>query len=114
VANAGGECITVPDSLFLAFSNQAAMGALGGIVCFLLTHEILSTRQNMLAGLKEVRDTERSEHTTICPVGSQVFPYPPHLLTTLDNPSFEDFCSAKETYFCTAKTSFSFFRGFST
>ena len=27
------------------------MGGLGGIVCFLLTHEILSTRQNMLAGL---------------------------------------------------------------
>jgi len=82
VANAAGECMTVPDSPSLAFSNQAAiLAGLGGIVCFLLTHEILSTRQYMLAGLKNVRDTERSEHAAIRPVAP--FPYPPHLLKTL-------------------------------
>ena len=53
-----------------------------GIVCFMLPHEILSTRQYMLAGLKKVRDTERSEHTAIHPVVP--FPCPPHLLTTLE------------------------------
>ena len=72
----------VPDSPSLAFSNQAAMAGLGGIVCFLLIHEILSSRQYMLAGLKKVRDTECSEHTAIRPVVP--FLCPPHLLTTLE------------------------------
>jgi len=43
-------------------------GGLCGIVCFLLTHEILSTGQYMVAGLKKVRDNERSEHTAMYPV----------------------------------------------
>jgi len=73
------------------------MASLGGIVCFLLTLEIQSTRQYMLAGLYKVRDrgTQRSEHTAICPVVP--FPMPtPTSHDTWHNPSFEDFCSAKE------------------
>ena len=75
----------------------------GGVVCFRLTHETLSTRQYILARLKKVRDTEHRAHR-----------YPPrsflprahhtssrHLEA---NPNFEDFCSAKETYFCSAQT----------
>jgi len=53
-------------------------GGLGGILCFLLTHEILSTRQYMLAGLKKVRDTDRRELTAV------PSPVPTHLLTTLE------------------------------
>ena len=44
------------------------MAGLGGIVCFLLTHEILSTRQNML---------ERSEHTAYPPRLSSLPRVPP-------------------------------------
>jgi len=90
---------------------------LGGIVCSLLTHEILDTRQYVLAGLKKVRDTKprRSEHTDIRPVVPHAFPVttpPSHYTSSWNNLSFEDFCSAKETCFCTAETSFLiFFRG---
>jgi len=60
----------------------------------------------MLAGLNQTRDrgTEHSEHTAISPVVP--FPMPTGTPTSHDtgnNPSFEDFCSAKETYFCTTK-----------
>jgi len=53
------------------------MDGLGGIECFLLTHEILSTRQCMLAGLKKVKDIERSEHTAIRPAVPSLVPIPP-------------------------------------
>jgi len=80
-------------------------GGVGGIVCFLLTHEILSSRQYMRAGLKKVRDTERSEHTAIHPaIPSPVPTLPCH--DTWNNPSFDDMCSTNETYSCTAKISF--------
>jgi len=36
-----------------------------GIFCFLLTHERLSTRQEMLAGLWQARDTDCSEQTSL-------------------------------------------------
>jgi len=62
----------------VAFANQAAiMPGFGGTVCFLRTHEILSTRKYMLAGLQKGRDTERSEHTTIRPAVSYPVPTPP-------------------------------------
>jgi len=42
------------------------------------------TRQYVLAGLKKIKDTERSEHTAICPVVPLPVSTPPHLL-----PNFE-------------------------
>jgi len=55
---------TMSIQLLQDIPNQAAiMAGLGGIVCLLLTHELLSIKQNTLAGLKKARDTERSEHT---------------------------------------------------
>ena len=55
--------------------------------CTKVWPEILSTRQYMLAGLKKVvRDTERSEHTAICP--TVPFQCPPHLLTTREQSEF--------------------------
>jgi len=51
-------------------------GGVGGIVCFLLTHEIPSSRRYMRAGLKKVRDTERSEHTAIRPAVPSPVPIP--------------------------------------
>jgi len=60
------EGITVPDSSSLAFTNQAAiMAGLDGTLIYLLTHEILSTTQDTLAGLKKGRDTERNEQTAL-------------------------------------------------
>jgi len=50
-----------------------------GWYCILpVTHEILSSRQYILSGLKKVRDTECSEHTAIRPAVPSLCP--PHLL----------------------------------
>ena len=65
-------------------------------------------RQYMYAGLKKVRDTERSEHTVIHPAVPSPLPTPSSH-DTWNNPNFEDLCSAKETYFCTAKSLISIF-----
>jgi len=56
----------------------------------------------MLAGVKEVKDTERSKRTAIRPM----VPFPVSTSPSHDiwnNPSFEDFCSAKEIYFVLQK-----------
>jgi len=76
---------------------------------FLLSHEILCTRQNMLTDLKKATDTEHSAHT--------VLPSPPWILPSLAqhldaNRSFDDFCSTKETYFGTANPPFFLFEIF--
>ena len=96
----------------------------GDIVFFLLTHEILSTRQYMLAGLKNVKDTECSEHTALRPAVSSPVPTPPShdiwkpiLVLKIQSSKLglafakQKFCSAKETYLCTSKTSFLFLLG---
>ena len=60
---------------------------------------------------KEVQHKERSEHSAIRPV----FPFPvptPPSHNTWNHPSCEDFCSAKKTFFCIAKTSILIFFGF--
>ena len=53
----------------------------GGIVCFLLNDQKLSSRhtwvQHMLAGLKKVRASERSEHTATRPGVASSMPTPP-------------------------------------
>ena len=116
VTNATGECITVPDSTSLAFPKQSVMimmADLGGIVCCLLTHEILSTRQDMLARLKKVRHTE---HIARRYLPRSSLPRAHHTFSRhLEaNSKFEDFCSAKETYFCSAQTLFLNLLGFET
>jgi len=62
----------------------------------------------MFVGRQKVRDTERSEYTAIHPAVPSPVPTPPSN-DTWNNPtrSFQDFCSATETYFYTVKTSFS-------
>jgi len=80
-------------------------GISGGVVCFLLTHEILSTRQDMLARLKKVRDTAHRAHRypprRFLPRAHHTFSR--HLEA---NPKCEEFCSAKETYFGSTHTRF--------
>jgi len=41
------------------------MAGLDGTLSYLLTHEILSTTQDTLTGLKKGRDTERNEQTAL-------------------------------------------------
>ena len=72
-------------------------GGLGGNVCFLLTHKILSTIHYMLTGLKKLRDTERSEHTAICPAVPSL--WPPHLLRHLYKIQFWTFLFCKNDLF---------------
>ena len=84
--------------------------SLGGIVCFLLTHEILSTRQYMVAGLEKGRDTERSKHTAIQPAVPS--PCPPHLLWHSKANQFWRSTFRKETYFVLQKSRFEFLVGF--
>jgi len=62
----------------------------------------------MFVGRQKVRDTERSEYTAIHPAVPSPMPASPSK-DTWNNPtqSFQDLCSAKETYFYNAKTSFS-------
>jgi len=55
----------------------------------------------MLAGLRKVKNIERSEHTAISPAVPSPVPTFSRRLET--NPSFEDFCSAKETHFLYCK-----------
>jgi len=62
VTNAIGECITVPDLHSLSFSNQTSIMdqvGLGGIVCFLLTHEIQQLFRNLSA-------SHRTWNVTFC------------------------------------------------
>ena len=88
-------------------------GISGGVVCFHLTHEILSTRQDILARLKKVRDTAHRAHRY---PPRRSLPHAHHAFSRhLEaNPKFEDLCSAKETYFCSAQTLFLNFLGFET
>jgi len=58
---------------------------------------------------EKLKDTERSEHTAYPP---RPVPYPgptPNSHNTWNNPSFEFFCSAKETYFVLQRPRFCFF-----
>jgi len=81
VTNATGECITVPDSTSLAFPKQSGMimmAGLGGIriVCCLLTHEILSTGQNMLADLQKLIRQETQGAASAPPIRPAQVPFP--------------------------------------
>jgi len=77
----------IPGFTLLAFPNKAAIIAgLGGILCFLLTHEILNTRQDMLAGFKKARHTEHSKQTAL-PVPPLFPPCPTFSYTTIGHQS---------------------------
>ena len=72
-----------PRYALLGFPNQAAIIAgLSDILCFLLTHEILNTRQDMLAGLKKAHSKQ-----TALPVPPLFPPHPTFPYTTIGRQS---------------------------
>jgi len=74
-----------------------------GILHFLLTVTHEYSRQDMLAGLNKATDTKRSTPPYPYVPGSHLFRLRLRLAQHWEaTPSFEDFCSAKETQFCTA------------
>jgi len=105
---------------FLQWAYQAAiMADLGhGGLCFLLTHKILSKRQDMLPGLKKKKEPQSTASRPPYPPHPGWLPASPSLIWFLEAyPSFEDpqFLYLKKNLFLYLKPSFrtSFFGDFS-